>query len=111
MPVGNTFCIVKGFTDKSTEFKGVETSITRREKKVGRNWPFWSLRTAFFDETQLDEVYTHLKFAPNHLIYYPRVRLYKFNNFGRNVLFNVVGYGNTVIAQIIKFHGSFNRLN
>ena len=60
MPVGNTFCIVKGF-DKSTEFKGVETSITRREKKAGRNRPLWSLRTAFFDETQLYEVYKPLK--------------------------------------------------
>jgi hypothetical protein len=68
----STALFITGFLDCArndkknilTRFNGLETSRTRREKKAGRNRPLWSLRTAFFDETQLYAVYTPLTLVP-----------------------------------------------
>lgn len=51
-----------------------------------------------------------LSLPPNHLIHYPDVALDDFDDFGRDILVDIVGYGKAVISVTTKLNGGVNGL-
>ena len=51
-----------------------------------------------------------LSLPPNHLIHYPDVALDDFDDLGRDILVNIVGYGKAVVAVLAELNGGVNGL-